>query len=152
MTTRSYAQLRCPIAQALSLVGDQWTLLIVRDLLSRPRRFEELREALGISRNLLTQRLRQLESEGLLERRPIEGSRRFVYAATEKCMDLRMAVLALAEWGERWRPDPEGPRLTVTDRKDGAAVGVRFCRLDDGAAVPSEEVKVRRAKAGAVTA
>lgn len=147
MTTQSYAPLNCPIAQALSVIGDQWTLLIVRDVLSGPRRFEELRSALGISRNLLTRRLRQLEDDGLLERRPIPGSRRFEYAATEKCRDLRVAVLALAEWGERWRPDPDGPRVAIRDRGDGMAVGVRLCRLDDGTAVDSRSVEVLRGAA-----
>ena len=63
MTTRSYEQPDCPLAQALRVVGDQWTLMIVRDALGGVRRFEGFQKSLGLSRNLLTQRLRQLEEE-----------------------------------------------------------------------------------------
>ena len=147
MTTRSYEQHNCPIAQALRIVGDQWTLMIVRDALRGVCRFEGFQKSLGLSRNLLTRRLRQLEEEGLLERRPVDGSRRYEYCPTAKCRDLRVALLALAEWGERWRPDPDGPRLQVRDRNDGEAVGVRFCRLDDGAVIDSGDVEVIRRRA-----
>lgn len=148
MTSRSYEPHNCPIAQALRTIGDQWTLLIVRDALSGVRRFQGFQKSLGISRNLLTQRLRQLEEEGLLERVAIEGSRRFEYQPTQKCWDLRITLLALAEWGERWRPDPDGPRLKIRERESGRPVGARLCRLDDGAAVESRGVEVvRRARA-----
>lgn len=144
MSTRSYEQHNCPVAQALRVVGDQWTLMIVRDALSGIRRFEGFQKSLGLSRNLLTQRLRQLEGEGMLERVPIPGSRRHEYRPTDKCRDLRVALLALAEWGERWRPDPDGPRLKVRERGSGRPVGARLCRLDDGEAVDSREVEVIR--------
>jgi len=144
MTVRSYERHNCPIAQALRVIGDQWTLLIVRDLLAGPQRFEALQGSLGISRNLLTRRLRQLVDDGLVERVAIEGSRRYRYQATETCRELRIAILALAEWGERWRPDPAGPRLKVQACGDGAAVGVRLCRLDDGTAMDTDDVVVRR--------
>lgn len=147
MTTRSYDQHNCPIAQALRTIGDQWTLLIVRDALAGVRRFQGFQKSLGLSRNLLTQRLRQLEDEGLLERVPIEGSRRYEYQPTQKCWDLRVVLLSLAEWGERWRPDPDGPRLKIRERGSGHPVGARLCRLDDGQAIDSRQVEVvRRAR------
>jgi len=144
MTVRSYERHNCPIAQALRVVGDQWTLLIVRDLLAGPQRFEALQRSLGISRNLLTRRLRQLVDDGLVLRERIDGTRRYQYRATQTCRDLRIAILALAEWGERWRPDPAGPRLKVHSRDDGAPVGVRLCRLDDGREVTPDEIAVER--------
>lgn len=147
MTTRSYDQHNCPIAQALRVIGDQWTLLIVRDALAGIRRFQGFQKSLGLSRNLLTQRLRQLEEEGLLERVAIEGSRRFEYRPTQKCRELRVALLSLAEWGERWRPDPDGPRLKIRERDSGSPVGARLCRLDDGRAIDGQQVEVvRRAR------
>ena len=144
MTVRSYERHNCPIAQALRVVGDQWTLLIVRDLLAGPQRFEALQRSLGISRNLLTRRLRQLVDDGLVRRERIDGTRRFQYRATQTCRDLRIAILALAEWGERCRPDPAGPRLNVRSRDDGAPVGVRLCRLDDGREVAPDDIAVER--------
>lgn len=144
MTTRSYEQHNCPIAQALRVVGDQWTLMIVRDLLSGVRRFEGFQKSLGLSRNLLTRRLRQLEEEGLVERVPVPGGSRQEYRPTRKCKDLRVALLALAEWGERWRPDEDGPRLKIRERDSGAPVGARLCRIEDGTAVESRDVEVIR--------
>ena len=143
MTVRSYDRHACPIAQTLSVVGDQWTLLLVRDVLRGARRFETFQSGLGISRNLLARRLKQLVAEGLLERTRIPGSRRYEYKPTEKCRDLRLTILALAEWGERWRADPKGARLELRERETDAEIGVRFCRLDDGRAVDAADVVTR---------
>ena len=108
MTKRSYEKHNCPIAQTLGAIGDQWTLLIVRDAINGVQRFEDFQERLGISRNLLSSRLKQMVADGLLDRAPIEGSRRFAYVPTKKCKDLRKILLALAEWGETWRGDAAG--------------------------------------------
>ncbi len=150
MTVRSYDRHACPIAQTLSVVGDQWTLLLVRDVLRGARRFETFQSNLGISRNLLTRRLKQLVAEGLLERTRIPGSRRHEYRPTEKCKDLRLTILALAEWGERWRADPKGARLEFRERDTDAAVGVRFCRLDDGRAIDTADVVTHAGPAASV--
>ena len=144
MSARNYDRLNCPIAKTLAVVGDQWTLMIVRDVLVGPQRFDEIQNSLGISRNLLSQRLRAMVEEGLLRRQPIAGTRRHVYQATDKCRGLRTALLAMAEWGEHWRPDVKGPRLTVRESATGAAVGVRLCRLEDGQALAPEAVSVER--------
>lgn len=143
MSVQNYDRLNCPVAKALSVVGDQWTLLIVRDLLGGRRRFNEIQDSLGLSRNLLAQRLRQLVDEGLAERIVEPGSRRAIYRPTRKCRELRIALLALAEWGDRWQPDGKGPRLLPVDRENGEPVGVRLCRLRDGVALEPEQVRVR---------
>lgn len=143
MTARSYERHACPIAQTLSVVGDQWTLLLIRDVLRGARRFETFQSSLGISRNLLSKRLKQLVAEGLLERTQIPGSRRYEYRPTEKCVDLRLTILALAEWGDRWRADPKGARLELRERETNADVGVRFCRLDDGREIDAARVVTR---------
>ncbi len=144
MTTRNYHRQDCPIAFALSIVGDQWTVLLIRDVLSGVRRFEELQKRLGVSRNLLTRRLKQLVTDGLLIRRQMPGSRRHAYWPTPKCMALRPAILALAEWGQSWRGDAEGSRVEITETHSGKAVGVRFCRLEDGQEVNPEKISVER--------
>ena len=148
MTTQTYKRQNCPIAHTLSIIGDQWTVLLIRDVLSGIRRFDELQKSLGVSRNLLTQRLKQLCANGLLVKRPIPGSRRHAYWPTPKCLDLRTAVLALAEWGQNWRDDPQGTRVEITEKATGQTVGVRFCRLEDGREVAATDIVVERHRSG----
>jgi DNA-binding HxlR family transcriptional regulator/putative sterol carrier protein len=93
----------CGAARALDTVGDRWTLLIVRELRFGPRRFTDLRDGLpGISRNLLTQRLRELESDGVVMRRELPPpAARQVYELTDDGRDLAEAMLPLVAWGAR---------------------------------------------------
>jgi DNA-binding HxlR family transcriptional regulator len=94
---RTYGQY-CSLAKALDMVGERWTLLIVRELLVRPKRFGELLDGLpGIGRNLLAARLRQLEGEGLIQRREAEGTR--VYGLTDDGRGLAPALTELSRWG-----------------------------------------------------
>lgn len=93
----------CGLARALDHVGDRWTLLIVRELLVRPRRYSQLRGALpGIATNLLADRLRNLETDGIIGRTDPEGE----YELTELGGGLESAVHELVRWGARWM----GPR------------------------------------------
>lgn len=105
MKRRSYTQF-CALAFALDAIGDRWTLLIVRELLTGPRRFTDLMEGMpGISTNLLSERLKELEQQGILHRRvlpPPAGST--VYALTPLGQALESAVLELGKWGSRLLP------------------------------------------------
>jgi DNA-binding HxlR family transcriptional regulator len=94
---------RSPLSEALAAVGDRWTLLIVEALLDGPRRFGELEAAVeGIAPNILTQRLRRLEQEGLAVAHPYsERPRRFVYELTEGGRELAGALRLLTQWGAR---------------------------------------------------
>ena len=98
--SKTYAQF-CPIAQALDVVGDRWTLLIVRELSGGARRFTDLRDALpGCAANLLTERLRDLESEGLIAREELPApAARTVYVLTDSGRELRPVLSALARFG-----------------------------------------------------
>lgn len=103
---------RCPIGQALDLVGDRWTLLIVRDLLFRGfREFGEfLRAGEGIATNILTDRLRRLTSAGLLAQSDHPSDRKkFVYRLTEKGVDLAPILIELTLWGAKHFPDYAAP-------------------------------------------
>lgn len=97
---RDYGQF-CGLAGGLNVIGERWTLLIVRELLISPMRFNNLLENLpGIGPNLLTDRLRMLSEHGVIEQLPVEGdSRGRMYRLTEKGAELREPVLALAKWG-----------------------------------------------------
>ena len=102
----------CPVACSLDILGDKWTLLVLRDLLDGKRRFSEFeRSPEGIPTNILTDRLRRLESTGLLERVKPESSARHEYRPTSRGHDLRPVLLSLAAWGnqhldETWVPPP----------------------------------------------
>lgn len=99
---RRYDQ-ACPVAKSLELVGERWTLLIVRDLLARPRRFQELQASLpGIAPNVLSERLKLMEEHGLIGRRFYsEHPPRAAYELTDKGRELGTVIGALAAWGSR---------------------------------------------------
>jgi DNA-binding HxlR family transcriptional regulator len=101
-----------PLAAALEAVGDRWTLLVVEALLEGPRRFGDLEQAVaGIAPNVLAQRLRRLEAEGLMVAEPYsERPRRFVYSLTATGRELAGTLRLLADWGARHRDAGEGPR------------------------------------------
>jgi DNA-binding HxlR family transcriptional regulator len=115
MERTSFAEMRCSLARGLELIGDWWSPLIVRDLFLDVVRFDELVEDLGISRNLLTRRLKALVRNGIVER--VAYSRRptrYEYRLTEAGRDLVPAILALTAWGDRWaRPRQGSPILFV---------------------------------------
>lgn len=145
MTTANYQKHHCPIAQALAELGDQWTLLIVRDaLLLGRRRFNELQESLGISRNLLTLRLSRLCDAGILERVQIADSKRHAYAPTQKCRELGIVIMALAKWAEKWASDPHIHRLEVLEKSTGRPVAVDFFQMEDGRTVEPDDIEVVR--------
>jgi len=149
MTKQNYRRQDCPIAHTLSIVGDQWTILVIRDVLSGAHRFDELQKKTGISRNLLTRRLKQLVTDGLLTRRPVPGSRRHAYRPTTKCNELRPTILALAEWGQKWRDDPGGTRIEIREKGSNKPVGLRFCRLQDGQEIDADDITVKRIRSTA---
>jgi len=93
----------CPVAKSLELVGDRWTLLLIRDLLRGPRRFQDFQESLaGIPPNILSDRLKLMEEHALVTRRFYsDHPPRAEYVLTDKGRELRMVVGALAAWGSR---------------------------------------------------
>ena len=109
-TSDSDRRSECPIACSLDILGDKWTLLVVRDLLDGKRRFSEFeRSPEGIPTNILTDRLRRLEATGVLERIKGEDTRRFEYHPTAMGRALRPVLLDLARWGnshldDTWTP------------------------------------------------
>jgi DNA-binding HxlR family transcriptional regulator len=99
---RRYEGQDCPIARALEVVGERWTLLIVRDVLDGLRRFDELQSSLSVARNVLAARLDRLVEEGVLERVPYsERPRRCEYRLTAKGRELEPALAALRRWGDQ---------------------------------------------------
>lgn len=133
----------CSIARTLDVVGEKWTILILREVWYGSSRFGEFERVLRCPRNLLAARLRMLVEEGILETQTyqVPGSRsRPKYVMTRKGMDLAPAVLGLLRWGDRYRADPEGPAVLTRHRGCGARVSVQI-RCELGHPVATEDIE-----------
>jgi DNA-binding HxlR family transcriptional regulator len=123
---RDYPALDCSVAKALEVIGERWSLLIVRSVMHGNRRFGEMQESLGIARNVLSARLQRLVDEEILERRAYqENPPRYEYFLTQKGLDLWPALIALLNWGDRYSPEPEGPRRLIVHKQCGGTVSER---------------------------
>jgi len=112
---------QCPVARSVARVGDEWSILILRDALYGLTRFDEFQKSLGIAPNILTRRLNSLVETGMLERvQYSEHPPRFEYRLTPAGRDFRTVVLAMLAWGNRHFA-PEGPSLMIVDAKTGQA-------------------------------
>ncbi|MBW4720246.1 winged helix-turn-helix transcriptional regulator [Saccharothrix obliqua] len=105
----------CPTARALDIVGDRWSMLIVRDAMDGASAFTDFHARLGIARNILTDRLRKLVDHGILERTTAPSGRRQTYALTEAGRDLFTVVVALRQWGERHAFEEGEPHSLLLD-------------------------------------
>lgn len=115
----------CPVGMTLGLLGEKWTLLIVRDALNGVRRFDEFHRHIGLSEAVLSDRLQKLVAAGVLMTRPYreEGRRlRNEYRLTERGWDLLPVIVALKQWGETHLADPDEPVLEVRHRECGGVV------------------------------
>lgn len=125
MVKKSFTDMPCSLAQSLNVIGEWWSMLIIRDFFigGGVRRFEQLHAALGISRNILTERLKTLTEEGVLERVPLqEGGKRCAYQLTAKGRDLLPVMIAMMQWGEKWQMDPDDRVVVIRDRRSGAEI------------------------------
>ncbi len=112
--------MQCSVARALSVIGDRWTLLVLRDAFLRTRRFEDFQRQLGVTRHLLAGRLRKLVDAGILEKvRYQEKPARYEYRLTEKGRDLYPVIVSLLRWGDRWMAGEGGPPLTLVHKACG---------------------------------
>jgi len=115
MPYRAFDGQNCSIARALAVIGERWTLLVLREVLLGRRRFEEIRRNTGVASNILADRLETLVAHGVLQRRSAEGQDAHEYVATRKGADLTPVLLTLMAWGDRYE-DPAGlgaPRVPV---------------------------------------
>jgi DNA-binding HxlR family transcriptional regulator len=120
MERTSFAEMRCSLARGLDLIGNWWSPLIIRDLFLNVVRFDDLVEDLGISRNLLTRRLKSLVEKGIIERTVYQRRPpRYEYRLTEAGRDLVPAILALTAWGDRWARPKEGSPILFVHKSCG---------------------------------
>ncbi len=117
MLRNDYEGQNCSIASTLELIGERWTLLVIREVFSRRRRFEQMQETLGVARNVLSNRLQRLVDEGILERRPYsERPRRYEYFLTEKGLDLWPTLVTLMHWGDKHASPDAGPPVILVHK------------------------------------
>lgn len=129
----------CPVARSLDVVGEWWTLLIVRDALLGARRFEDFK-ATGIADNILAARLKRLVEEGVLERRPYqEHPERYEYILTRKGRGLGLVLAALRSWGQEWTRGKDLSRLSHGDSGHGVSVKM-YCE-DCGRSLNVDEIR-----------
>jgi DNA-binding HxlR family transcriptional regulator len=118
-----YSSQACSIAGTLEVVGERWSLLIVRNVFLGLRRFDQIQQNLGIARNVLQTRLQRLTEQGVLERRQYQQRpARYEYLLTEKGMDLWPTIVALMQWGDRHATPAGGPAVLLEHRGCGGRV------------------------------
>jgi len=120
MPYRPFTGQNCSIAGALGVIGERWTLLVLREVLLGRRRFREIQRGTGAATNILSDRLQTLVERGVVERVTPDdggGSERVEYRPTQKGIELVPVLLALIEWGDKWECPADGPpRVAVHDR------------------------------------
>jgi DNA-binding HxlR family transcriptional regulator len=164
MLGNQYTGQTCSVAATLDVIGERWSLLIIREIMLGVRRFDALQKDLGVARNVLQTRLERLIEQGVLERRLYqERPKRYEYRLTEKGLDLWPTIVALLQWGDKHAPAVAGPPVLLEHRDCGGAIDEhRICercgqRLGPRDAVakagpgagPEHPLKRREALAGA---
>jgi DNA-binding HxlR family transcriptional regulator len=120
MQHTSFADWNCSIAKTLDVVGEWWTLLILRDAFRGTRRFDDFHASLGLARSVLTARLRKLTEHGVLERRAYsDHPPRYEYYPTDKGRALFPLIAVLLQWGDTWAPGPSGPPVVLVHNTCG---------------------------------
>lgn len=155
MLRRDYEGQHCSIAASLEVIGERWSLLIIRDILLGRRRFSEMQESLGVARNVLSARLRRLVDAGLVETRPYqEKPRRFEYFLTEKGLDLWPVLVSLIHWGDKYYPQDGEPPIVLIHRDCGGSIDDRRICMRCGAFLEVRDalVEVNEARRPATTA
>ncbi|MCU1481960.1 MAG: transcriptional regulator, HxlR family [Subtercola sp.] len=140
--SRAKPEHHCSIHRSLDLIGEKWSLLIVRNALRGESRFSEFRDNLGVPSDVLTARLSSLVDAGVLERRPYRepGEReRYSYHLTDEGRALKTVLIALQEWGDEYNPNPGGRVSLTRDVVTGQHASIGFV-ADDGSVLDAADV------------
>ena len=144
MAIAKFAGVSCSVSRSLAVLGERWTLLIIRDALSGVTKFEAFRESLRLGADVLTDRLATLVEYGVMEKRSYQepGERaRHEYHLTDAGRQLHVIIGALQLWGDSNLPWPSGPSTERLDRRTGKPVRVAFVD-EDGRHLPDEKIDV----------
>jgi len=142
MKSKSFDGMACSIAGVLEAVGDRWAVLIVRDLSLGLSRYEDLRRSTGVTNATLSDRLKHLEDNELIERRQYQlNPERYEYALTPKGQDIILVIQALAQVGDKWAVSGNaGPPLKFVDRKTGHMVKLAMVDKETGQRVRAQDL------------
>lgn len=135
----------CPVKRTLEIVGEKWSLLVIREVINGVRRFDDFRDHLGVSEAVLADRLRKLVAAEILETRPyrpVGGRTRNEYVLTDKGWDLWPVIVSLMQWGDKYTADPQGPLLNIRHADCGGPVRVVVQCGDDHDTVAHDQVVV----------
>jgi len=142
MQRTDLAETFCPAARALACVGEWWSLLILRDVFQGLRRFDEIKDSLGISTNILARRLQHLTENGILTRRLYQQRpARHEYVPTEKGQELFPLLLLLYRWGNKYET-PEGIAVELADRVSGIVLDPQVIDRRSGKVLTLDQVKL----------
>ena len=141
MKYKTFDHMNCSLAQTLNIVGERWTLLILRDAFFGTKRFSQFERSLGIAKNILSTRLNTLVDEGIMERRESAEDGRTEYVLTEQGLDLQPILLSMTHWGDKHRPNPKGKRLIFVDREHERPIQNMAVRSEDGRTLKPRDVR-----------
>ena len=137
----------CPVARSLDIIGDRWSLLIVRDAFDGIRRFSDFQRSLGMARNILSDRLHKLVNSGILTTQSAsDGTAYQEYVLTAKGERLFPVVVALRQWGEQHLFAPDEPHSVLIDKRTLRPVPMMSPATEDGLVLTSYETEVQKIK------
>jgi DNA-binding HxlR family transcriptional regulator len=132
----------CSVASTLEVIGERWTMHVLREAFLGVRRFEDFRRNIGVARNILSDRLNTLVGEEILRRELYnEHPPRYEYRLTRKGVDLYGILIELMRWGSRWAPNPDGPAIVLRHRGCGTVVQPTLACPECGEAVQAWDLE-----------
>lgn len=144
MKRADIAEQPCSLARTAAVIGDQWTLMILRDLFLGVRRFDDFQLRLGLSRALLADRLRQLADHGVVVKKAYQDRPvRYEYRLTQQGLDLYPVIMTMVDWGNRYLADDRGPPLLHRHRNCGQDLRPQLRCSECGELLDPREVEVR---------
>ena len=142
---RNFSEEECPIARALDVVGDTWSILVIREAMTGVRRFNEFASRLGVAKNILADRLKKLVANGILRVVPAsDGSAYSEYQITRKGIELSYVLIALRQWSNAWIPGACDATLELVDLKNREPVKPLELHASDGRLLTLKDVTVQR--------
>jgi DNA-binding HxlR family transcriptional regulator len=140
----AWSQENCSVARTLAVIGEKWTLVVLREVFQGVRRFADMQERTGMPRQVLSERLSGLVEDGILRREAYQEPgqrRRWEYRLTQKGIDLHPVLLSLLAWGDRYLADPAGPALELYHRDCGASVELELRCADGHGGLTARDVR-----------
>jgi len=143
MSKKKFDNLDCSVAQALSQIGEHWTLMILRNAMHGIRRFEDFQTELNISPTVLSSRLKSMVKNDILyQKKSKKDGRSIEYRLTQKGLDVYPIIVSLLDFGEKYMPSGKGPRIQLVEKRSGKPVRKVRVQSEDGRDLTPFDVKV----------